>query len=108
MAIVLAIPQVTFGLVAGVYVDRLDRKKIMIVSDLLRGLLVLGFTLVSSRDQLWLLYLIGFLSGARTVGGAGAVGSVVFYFLVGMQILLVSFVAPAFTVSAISSERERQ
>src|SRR5262245_27297676 len=60
MAIVLAIPQVTFGLVAGVYVDRMDRKRIMIVSDLLRGFLVLGFTLVGSRDQLWLLYLIGF------------------------------------------------
>jgi ABC-type transport system involved in multi-copper enzyme maturation permease subunit len=55
-----------------------------------------------------LLYLIGFLSGARTIGGTGGVGTVVFYFLVGMQILLVSFVAPAFTVSAISSERERQ
>jgi MFS transporter, DHA3 family, macrolide efflux protein len=60
MAIVLAIPQVTFGLVAGVYVDRMDRKLIMIVSDLLRGILVLGFVLVGSHEQLWLLYLIGF------------------------------------------------
>ena len=46
MFIVLTIPQITFGLVAGVYVDRLDRKKIMIVSDLVRGALVLGFILV--------------------------------------------------------------
>jgi MFS family permease len=60
MAVVLAIPQVTFGLVAGVYVDRLDRKRIMIISDLLRGMLVLGFTLVSSSEQVWLLYVIGF------------------------------------------------
>ncbi|HET9222791.1 MAG TPA: MFS transporter, partial [Roseiflexaceae bacterium] len=66
MAIVLAVPQVTFGLVAGVYVDRLDRKRIMIVSDLLRGMLVLGFTLVGSRDQLWLLYLIAFVQA--TIG----------------------------------------
>jgi MFS family permease len=64
MAIVLAIPQATFGLVAGVYVDRMDRKRIMIVSDLLRGVLVLGFTLVGSRDQLWLLYLIGFVQAS--------------------------------------------
>jgi ABC-type transport system involved in multi-copper enzyme maturation permease subunit len=53
-----------------------------------------------------LLYLVGFLSGSRTLGGTGAVGEVVFYFLVGMQLLLASFVAPAFSVSAISNERE--
>jgi MFS transporter, DHA3 family, macrolide efflux protein len=61
MAVVLAIPQVTFGLVAGVYVDRMDRKRIMVVSDLLRGFLVLGFALVGTRDQIWLLYLLGFV-----------------------------------------------
>jgi ABC-type transport system involved in multi-copper enzyme maturation permease subunit len=54
-----------------------------------------------------LLYLVSFLSGSRTVGSSGVVGTVVFYFLVGMQVLLVSFIAPAFTVSAISAERER-
>jgi ABC-type transport system involved in multi-copper enzyme maturation permease subunit len=53
-----------------------------------------------------LLYAVSFLNGSRTVGSSGQVGTVVFYFLVGMQVLLVSFVAPAFTVSAISSERE--
>lgn len=55
-----------------------------------------------------LLYLVSFLSGPRTIGGSGAVGAVVFYFLVGMQVLLVSFIAPAFTVGAISLERERK
>ena len=55
MMIVLAVPQVTVGLVAGVYVDRLDRKLIMIISDLLRGSLVLGFVgvaLLGSADYL--------------------------------------------------------
>ena len=66
MAVMLAIPQVTFGPIAGVYVDRTDRKRILIISDLLRGMLVLGFTLVGSRDQLWLLYLIGFVQA--TIG----------------------------------------
>ena len=58
MAIALAIPQVTFGLLAGVYVDRYDRRRIMLLSDLLRALLVLGFATVHSADQLWLLYAI--------------------------------------------------
>lgn len=64
MAIVLAIPQVTLGLVAGVYVDRFDRKKIMLVSDFLRALLVLSFVLVNSAEDLWLLYGLGFLQSA--------------------------------------------
>jgi MFS family permease len=55
---------VTFGLVAGVYVDRWDRKRIMIVSDFLRGLLVLGFVFVRSADMIWLLYVIGFLQAS--------------------------------------------
>jgi ABC-type transport system involved in multi-copper enzyme maturation permease subunit len=53
-----------------------------------------------------LLYAVSFLNSTRTVGSSGQVGTVVFYFLVGMQVLLVSFVTPAFTVGAISSERE--
>ena len=35
------IPNLVIGLIAGVYVDRVDRKRILMVSDLLRGLLVL-------------------------------------------------------------------
>jgi MFS family permease len=69
MFIVLLLPQVTVGLVAGVYVDRLDRKRIMVVSDLVRGALVLGFVgvaLLGTADYLWLMYLIGFLQA--TVG----------------------------------------
>lgn len=60
MAIVLALPTLTFGLIAGVYVDRWDRKRVMIVSDVIRGVLVLGFALVNGPEKLWLLYLIGF------------------------------------------------
>ncbi|NUM43518.1 MAG: MFS transporter [Anaerolineales bacterium] len=64
MAIVLALPTLTFGLIAGVYVDRWDRKRVMIVSDLIRGVLVLGFVLVDAPEKLWLLYLIGFLQAS--------------------------------------------
>ncbi|MBN2500199.1 MAG: MFS transporter [Anaerolineales bacterium] len=62
--ILTTIPQITFGLAAGVYVDRLNRKRIMIVSDLLRGLLVLGFILVDSADKVWVLYAITFLQAS--------------------------------------------
>ncbi|BCX02092.1 MAG: hypothetical protein KatS3mg053_0030 [Candidatus Roseilinea sp.] len=55
-----------------------------------------------------LLYMVSFLGNPRMVGGSGAVGTVVFYFLVGMQVLLASFVAPAFTAGAISLERENK
>jgi DHA3 family macrolide efflux protein-like MFS transporter len=64
MAIVLAIPPLTIGLVAGTYVDRLDRRRIMLASDLLRGIVVLGFILVGSTSTLWLLYILAFVQSA--------------------------------------------
>jgi MFS family permease len=66
MAIVLAVPPLTIGLVAGAYVDRADRRRIMLASDLLRAITVLGFVLVGSADQLWLLFLLAFAQA--TVG----------------------------------------
>jgi MFS transporter, DHA3 family, macrolide efflux protein len=59
MAIVLALPQVVFGVAAGALVDRWDRRRVMLVSDALRGAIVVGFVLVRSVDDLWLLYALG-------------------------------------------------
>lgn len=64
MAIALALPQVTVGVIAGVYVDRWDRRRVMLVSDLLRAGLVLGFVFVQSVDTLWLLYLLAVTQAA--------------------------------------------
>ena len=64
MAICLALPQVTVGVIAGVYVDRWDRRKVMLASDLLRAALVLGFVLVQSVDTLWLLYVLALTQAA--------------------------------------------
>jgi DHA3 family macrolide efflux protein-like MFS transporter len=64
LTIVLMVPRLLFGFVAGVYVDRLDRKRIMVISDILRGSLVLGFILVDSPQKIWIIYLIGFLQGS--------------------------------------------
>ncbi len=56
-----ALPMLFLGPIAGVFVDRWDRKWTMIVSDLLRGLLVLFCLLVRTADQVWIYYVVGFL-----------------------------------------------
>ncbi len=57
-----AIPAILAGPIAGVVLDRLNRKRVMIASDLARGVLALGFLLYQSRHDAWLLYLFsGFL-----------------------------------------------
>ena len=53
-----AIPAVLAGPVAGVLLDRLDRKRIMIASDLVRALIALGFVLTIHQPRPWLLYLL--------------------------------------------------
>jgi DHA3 family macrolide efflux protein-like MFS transporter len=67
MMISLTLPQLVFSFLAGVIVDRLDRKKIMIFSDLLRGLLVLAFLTVRSAEQVYILYIVGFLVSTVSV-----------------------------------------
>jgi MFS family permease len=51
-----AIPIITIGPLAGVLLDRFDRKKIMIASDLTRAVVALGFILAFREQQVWLLY----------------------------------------------------
>ena len=60
MAIAEAVPAFTVGLVAGVYVDRWDRRRIMLAADLLRAGIVLAFGLVQSPELVPLLYVLGF------------------------------------------------
>ncbi|MGB8646872.1 MAG: MFS transporter [Anaerolineae bacterium] len=43
---------------AGAIVDRFDRRKIMIVADVSRALIALGMILVSTADQIWLIYVL--------------------------------------------------
>jgi MFS family permease len=56
-----AIPAVMAGPVAGVLLDRLDRKRIMIVSDLVRAVVALAFILAVPLGRTWLLYPLGAL-----------------------------------------------
>jgi MFS family permease len=52
-----AIPAVTVGPLAGVILDRFDRKRIMIASDLTRAVVALGFILTVTTQRIWVLYL---------------------------------------------------
>ena len=52
------VPSFLFGPVSGVVADRFSRRTIMIWSDLLRALVVLGFLFVRRADQLWIIYVL--------------------------------------------------
>lgn len=52
------LPRILLGSVAGVFVDRWDRKRAMIAADLLRAAFLLPLLAVVSSDLLWLLYLV--------------------------------------------------
>jgi MFS family permease len=53
-----AIPAVLAGPVAGVLLDRMDRKRIMIASDLIRAAVAGAFVLTIHQPRPWLLYLL--------------------------------------------------
>ena len=53
-----ALPPFLLGPVAGVIADRFDRRKVLVLSDVLRALIVLGFLLVDRPERLWLLYVL--------------------------------------------------
>ena len=56
------IPVFVIGPIAGVWVDRLDRRKIMIISDILRGFLVLLIPAFIILNQNLLIYLVIFIT----------------------------------------------
>lgn len=53
-----AIPAVLAGPLAGILLDRFDRKKIMIASDLIRGFIALGFIGAIKYRETWVLYVL--------------------------------------------------
>jgi len=60
MAIAEAVPHFTVGLIAGVYVDRWNRRTVMLAADLIRAAIVLSFAFVATAGILPLLYLLAF------------------------------------------------
>lgn len=58
MMVVQFMPVAIVGPIAGVVVDRVDRRTLMIVADLVRGFLILGLLLVRHVDQIWIAYAV--------------------------------------------------
>jgi MFS family permease len=50
------LPTVVVGPLSGVIADRFSRRTVMIVSDVLRAVIVLGFLFIRRPDQVWLVY----------------------------------------------------
>lgn len=54
--VVRLLPMFFMGPIAGIIADRYYRKHLMILLDILRGIVVLGFLLVKTADDLWIIY----------------------------------------------------
>lgn len=52
------LPTVVLGPLSGVIADRFSRRSIMIWSDIIRAIVVLGFLFVRRPDQMWLVYVL--------------------------------------------------
>lgn len=61
MLMVGIVPRLLFGSVAGVFVDRWDRKRTMVLANLLMAASLLPLLAVRSADQLWLIYIVAFV-----------------------------------------------
>lgn len=53
-------PGLLFGSVAGVFVDRWDRRHIMIVTNVLQAVVLLPLLVVHSVEELWIIYIVLF------------------------------------------------
>jgi ABC-2 type transport system permease protein len=75
-----------------------------------RAFIVLTFHLLLMSGFVTLLYTVYAASAGSPYSGTDRqmIGKFVFFGVVGLELLMVCFLAPAFTVSAISGEREKQ
>jgi len=65
--VVQVLPQTLIAPTAGVVNDRISRKRVMIMADLARVVIVLGMLLVRTREMIWLIFPLLFL---ETIGWA--------------------------------------
>jgi MFS family permease len=63
------LPYLLFGLIIGAWVDRVNRKRLMIVTDLLRALTVASIPLLAEAHQLsiWWIYAATFIQSTLTI-----------------------------------------
>ena len=63
------LPYLLFGLVIGAWVDRVDRKRLMVVTDLTRALVIATIPVLASLNLLsvWWIYGVGFLGSTLAI-----------------------------------------
>lgn len=63
------LPYPLFGLILGAWVDRVDRKRMMIATDIARGLIIASIPLQATLAPLsvWWIYAVGFLHSTLTI-----------------------------------------
>lgn len=52
------IPRLVLGTIAGVFVDRWDRRRLLVVANLLLAMTVLALVLVDSSERLWVVFVV--------------------------------------------------
>lgn len=61
------LPRLLFGSIAGVFVDRWDRKNVMVVTSVAQGIVILPLLLVGSAASMWIVYVVSFLQTALAI-----------------------------------------
>ncbi len=56
------LPWLLFALISGALVDRMDRKRVMVTTNILRtlGIVLLATAIATDRVEIWLVYVIAF------------------------------------------------
>jgi len=67
LTVLTSIPQLALGLHAGVLVDRWERRRVMVATDLIRAAVVAGLMVVRGPGDLWLLYTLATAHAAASV-----------------------------------------
>jgi MFS family permease len=69
------LPTLLFGTVAGVFVDRWDRKRLIVCGELAQGAALLLLLLVRSAGTLWLVYAVAFVEATIALFSGPAIGA---------------------------------
>src|SRR5690348_11437077 len=61
MVILQTIPRISLGSVAGVFVDRWNRKRTMFIAELAQAITLVPLLLVHSQQWIWIVYIFAFV-----------------------------------------------